>query len=236
MKNINIAIIQILFLILPVTLASAEFNVPHIIVFGTAETEVIPDKLQWSTSLKNSGGTVSDVADNHTKAVSQVLSYLFDSGIPRQSVKTSRMQLQDNYVYRNNSRLKDGYFAHTQISFETTEFETYLSYWKKLSAFKDLTIDNVSFDITNRIEIQHKTRIAAAIKAKEKAINLAAAMDTRLVEPLLIEEIGSSFPSPRNTVVAMEMAGGSRGQSPISPGKQKVRATVRTIFRIAPAE
>ena len=226
-------LIQLLLIFLPLSLCYAEFDVPHVVVFGTAETEVVPDELQWNLSVKTLGGTVVEVSKNHSNDVSSVLTYLKESGLTRDNVKTSRMQLNENVVYRNNSRLKEGYFAFTNISFKTKEFHDYLNYWKQLANFNNLTINSVAFAISNRIAIQNETRIIAVKKAKGKAVSLAGALGSQVLEPLLIEEIDSFSRAPRNAVLSMEMAGAKDQGRNISPGQEIVRARVKTVFRIS---
>lgn len=226
-------LIQLLLIFLPLSLCYAEFDVPHVVVFGTAETEVAPDELHWNLSVKTLGGTVVNVSKNHSDDVSSVLNYLKESGLTIDNVKTSRMQLNENVVYRNNSRLKEGYFAFTGISFKTTEFDDYQKYWKQLANFNNLTINSVVFAISNRIAIQNETRVIAVKKAKEKAVSLAGALGTQVLEPLLIEEIDSFSRAPRNVVLSMETAGARDNEGSISPGQETVRARVKTVFRIS---
>lgn len=228
-----IYLIQLLLIFLPVSLCYAEFDVPHVVVFGTAETEVAPDKLHWNLSVKTLGGTVVDVSKNHSDDVSSVLNYLKKSGLTIDNVKTSRMQLKENVVYRNNSRLKEGYFAFTSISFKTTEFDDYQKYWKQLANFNNLTINSVVFAISNRIAIQNETRVIAVKKAKEKAVSLAEALGAQVLEPLLIEEIDSFSRAPRNVVLSMETTGTRNNEGSISPGQETVRARVKTVFKIS---
>ena len=226
-------LIQLLLIFLPLSLCYAEFNVPHVVVFGTAETEVVPDELHWNLSVKTLSGTVVEVSKNHSDDVSRVLNYLKESGLTTDNVKTSRMQLNENIVYRNKSRLKEGYFAFTSISFKTTEFHDYLKYWKQLANFNNLTINSVSFAISNRIAIQNETRIIAVKKAKEKAVSLAGALGAQVLETLLIEEIDSFSRAPRNAVFSMEQSGVRNDEGSISPGQEIVRARVKTVFRIS---
>ncbi len=228
-----IYLIQLLLIFLPASLCYAEFDVPHVVVFGTAETEVAPDKLHWNLSVKTLGGTVVDVSKNHSDDVSSVLNYLKKSGLTIDNVKTSRMQLKENVVYRNNSRLKEGYFAFTSISFKTTEFDDYQKYWKQLANFNNLTINSVVFAISNRIAIQNETRVIAVKKAKEKAVSLAEALGAQVLEPLLIEEIDSFSRAPRNVVLSMETTGTRNNEGSISPGQETVRARVKTVFKIS---
>ena len=227
-------LIQLFLIFLPLSLCYAGFDIPHVVVFGTAKTEVAPDELHWNISLKTLGGTVAEVSSNHTDDVSSVLNYLKKSGLSGDDVKTSNMQLNENVVYRNNSRLKEGYFAFTSIRFKTTiESHSYLEYWKQLASFNNLTINSVVFALSNRIAIQDETRIIAAKNAKEKAVSLANALGSQVLEPLLIEEIDSFSGSPRNAVHSMEVVGARDNAGSISPGLEIVRAKVKALFRIS---
>jgi len=225
-------LIQLLLIFLPISFCHAGFDIPHVIVFGTAETEVVPDELLWNISIKTLGGTVIEASDNHSVDVSNVLNYLKESGLTADNLKTSRMQLNENVVYRTNSRLKEGYFAFTNISFKTTDFNDYLKYWKQLANFKNLTINSVVFAISNKIAIQNEIRIIAVKKAKEKAISLAGALQAQVLEPLLIEEIDSFSGSPRTAVLNMAARARDNGGT-ISLGKETIQAKVKTVFRIS---
>ncbi len=225
--------IQLLLILFPLSFCQAEFDAPHVVVFGTAEKEVAPDELHWNLAIKTMGGTVTEVSRKHSDDVLSVLSYLKSSGLSADNVKTSRMQLNENIVRRNNSRIKEGYFAFTNISFKITELNDYLSYWKQLADFDNLTINSVTFALSNRIAIQDETRVAAVKKAREKALSLAGALGAQVLEPLLIEEIDSFSRAPRNAVLSMEMAGARANGKTISPGTETVRAKVKTVFRIS---
>ena len=226
--------IHLLLIFLPLSLCHAGFDIPHVVVYGTGKIEVVPDELHWNISLKTLEGTVVEVSKNHIEDVSSVLNYLNKSGLSADDVKTSNMQLNENVVYRNNSRLKEGYFAFTSISFKTTtESHSYLEYWNQLASFNNLTINSVVFALSNRIAIQDKTRIIAVKNAKEKAMSLASALGVQVLEPLLIEEIDSFSGSPRNAVRSMEMVGARDNAASISPGKETVQAKVKALFRIS---
>lgn len=212
--------------------ANSDFDVPHIRVYGTAETEVVPDELHWSLFVKTRGSSIENVSKNHAEEVAAVLRYLKQSNIEEDDVRTARMQLKENWVYRNSSRLKEGYLGFTEIDFKTTDFKTYLKHWKGLSSMKNLTINNVRFDISNRTDIQNSTRVLAVKKARAKAKSLVEALGATLMEPLSIQEVDGSTPIPRNTVMVMERNHGNVDQS-IAPGKEKVRTTVLVIFRIS---
>lgn len=224
--------IQLLLIVLSVSICHAEFDVPHVVVFGTAEKEVVPDELRWALLVKTLGETVAETSELHTTDVATVLSYLGKSGLSEKEVKTSSMQLKENIVYQDNSRFREGYFALTRITFNISDLASYLDYWKELANFNNLTITSVSFALSNRETLQDETRVIAVKNAREKAVSLANALATEILEPLLIEEIDAFSPRSQNVMRSMEMAdsGGAKG---ISPGYEIVQARVRVVFRIA---
>ena len=214
-------------------LSFAETDLPHITVYGTSEEMVVPDELNWSVSINTIGPSVEETATNHLKDVSSVLNYL-KSCIPEKEIKTAHMQLNENWVYRNQSSLKEGYYAFTTISFKSTDFTKYMGYWEQLSKFNNLRINQVSFDVSNRIEIQNKARLKAVSAAKEKAGALAAALGVALLEPLVVEEISDNEIDLRSNV-AYGVGGlaRERSQESISPGTQSIKSQVRLMFRIS---
>jgi uncharacterized protein YggE len=215
-------------------LTFAETDLPHITVYGTAEEMVVPDELNWSLSVKTVGASVEEVATNHLKDVSAVLGYLKKS-IPEKEIKTSHMQLNENWTYRDRSRLQEGYYAYTAISFKSTDFTKYLEYWKGLSKLSSLTINQVSFDISNRIEIQNKARLKAVGAAKEKAEALAKTLGVTLLEPLAVEEIPTSavVRLSKNRAYADSPEPAVISENSISPGTQRITSQVELTFRIS---
>ena len=233
MKKLSSYFLHILIITLWASTSFAQFDVPHIIVYGSAETEAVPDRLTWSLLVKSNGSEVSIVADAHAIEVGAVLKYLRTAGVAEEKIKTSHIQLKENWVYRDKTRLQEGYVGTTSIHFETTGTTDFLSHWKNLTSLKNLTIQGVMFDISERTAIQDSTQLKATLAAKKKAMSIAKVLNTTVVEALLIEEIGGYSPAPRNRVAAMAESSKTNNTTPISPGTQIIRSKVKAVFRIS---
>ncbi|MCC7300758.1 MAG: SIMPL domain-containing protein [Verrucomicrobia bacterium] len=212
--------------------AFSETDLPHITVYGTAEELVVPDELNWSLSVKTMGASVEGVATNHLRDVSSVLAYLKKS-IPDKEIKTSYMQLNENWVYRDRSNVQDGYYAYTEISFKFTDFTKYLDCWKQLSKFNNLRINRVRFDISNRNEIQNKARLKAVSAARGKAEALAKALGVSLLEPLAVEEISTDTVRLRRYEDTESPQPAVLSENSIEPGTQRITSQVELTFRIS---
>jgi uncharacterized protein YggE len=209
----------------------AGLEIPHVTVYGRAEAGIVPDVLTWRVSLKTVGGNVGDVSLAHAAEVDAVLDAISGLGTKREEIQTSYMQFRENWVYRNNSRLKDGYMASTKVTFTVTDFTLYVEYWTTLSELKNLTVDSVVFGLKNRFEVEDRLRLDAVRDARGKAIALGAALDVAVLEPLIIEELDGFAGSPA-PVRMMEAAGARDSVQPVSPGKEIVAGRVKVVFRI----
>ena len=225
-------------LLLATSLSSSadDFSTPHITVNGTATTEVVPDQMTWYLTARNTGGDLSAVANEHTKIVQAVLDFLKSSKIAENEIQTSRMEFGENWEYRDNSRIRAGYFASTDISFRLTELDGYQALWIGLANIPGLSVNNVNFEHTQRIAIQNETRRNALLKAKEKAADLAHTVNMACGEPLAIKEVltdtqyGGYLLS--NNIMAMPSVDSDVNSKGLAPGTIKIQLRIEATFSL----
>jgi uncharacterized protein YggE len=93
-------------------------------------------------------------------------------------------------------------------------------------------VTNVLLTLENRIPVQNEVRIEALHAARDKAAAMAGALNSRIAEPLLIEEEQSTPFQPRMVnYMAMDKAE-SDGGSSISLGLIPVEMQVHVVFRL----
>ena len=210
--------------------AAGTFDQPHIIVFGSAEVERVPDELRWVLVVKTEKPTAVEAAQAHVNEVSSVLMLLTELGLNKDEIETTNMQLRENWVYRNNSREKNGFWGMTGISFITRDFTRYVEFWSKLTSSPNVSISGVSFALSNKAEIEDQVKTKAVQNGREKAESLAAALGVEITEPLLIEELDDGRYFPPGPVRAMAMEGDAGASQPVSPGKETVAARIKLVF------
>jgi uncharacterized protein YggE len=215
-----------------------ESQIPHITVYGTATTEVIPNQMKWFLRVENRGPGLDSVATEHTAAVSLVLGLLKKSKVEESSIQTSRMEFGENWEYRSSSRVREGYIASTQIYFKMTDFEGYTPLWSALSKLNTVSISSVAYDHSQRIQYQNETREKAAAAAREKAKALARALETDILEPLEIEEDMASIEPWAgnrmlyNSVTAANNAAQDQSTA-LAPGTIPITIRVKVTFRLS---
>ena len=198
---------------------SQEIGQPHISVYGDAKKEVVPDVMLWSLSVESRGADLKNVSLEHTKTVKDVLKIVGQQGIEKKQIQTSGMTFGENYVYRDNSRVKEGYIATTSVTFKMKNFDRYEALWLSLSKLDSVSVNSVSYDYSKRIEAQNATRINALLAAKEKAAALASAVGLELGEVITISEDMDANPFASNRVEkTMLMSRMDESGSSIEPG------------------
>jgi uncharacterized protein YggE len=150
------------------------------------------------------------------------------------------MEFGDNMEYRFGSQVKEGYFASTIMRFHTSELEKYKPLWIGLADIPGVSVDNVSYDHSKRIEFQNETRQKALLLAKEKATDLAKTLGSEIREPLLIEEdlsVSEGWQeingSMRNSISSSDE--GANPKADMAPGKIPITIRVKVSFRLVTA-
>lgn len=211
-------------------------NLKKIIVFGVAEKEVTPDKMEWSLFINNTSKQLQTVAEEHNKIIKQVIGFLKSCKIDETVIQTSDMQFGENWQYNNGLRVKEGYFASTNIHFSITDFKIYKDLWVGLSKIEHVNISLTRFDHTKKIEIQNEVRKKALLKAQEKAKAMANTLSLTIGDPIEIEEDQSGNNSPYLKNLAYsgnEFASlSSNDENLLAPGQLKIAMKVKVIFEL----
>jgi uncharacterized protein len=218
---------------------SADIELPHITVFGTAITQVVPDQMLWYLTIRNQGSKVPAVAEQHTTVVGQVRAFLKQAGIKEADVQMANMEFGENWEYLSGSRVMEGYFASTVVTFRTSDLQKYKALWIGLAEIPGVTVNGVSYDHSKRIDFQNETRRNALLKAKEKALDLAKTLGSELGEPLLIEEDlsaseGWSATNLNSNQLVNNYANQDAGaaKTDVAPGRIPIRTRVKVAFRL----
>ena len=232
MKRLAILIFLVLFFVGLASVQAEDIEIPHVTVFGTAEKKVVPDKMLWNVQVMNKDQMLEDVTKKHIDTVEKVTALLNKEGI-KEDLQTTRMEFGENWNFINGNRLKEGYFARTFLTFSMTDFTKYKKIWLGLAAINDVSVQNVGYDHTDRINIQNETRVKALQEAKKKATILAESIGSRISEPVAIEEEWSGNDIIMSNVRAAETARfDGQGGSSVSPGLISIKMRVKASFRL----
>ena len=212
---------------------AAENQLPHVSVTGIATEKVAPDVMNWQLKVESKGADLKSVAVAHTKTAARVLEILKTFKIETDKTQTTGMSFGEEWRYRSGSRVKEGYKASTNISFQLKDFSIYNGLWTRLSTVKNVSVSGVSYDYSKRKALQSKMRVKALLNAKSRAVELAETLGSKVGEPLVIEEGRQNQVAYRssNRLMASDSVGGS-GQSSVASGQIEIKMEVSVKFRL----
>ncbi|MCK5834114.1 MAG: SIMPL domain-containing protein [Lentisphaeria bacterium] len=233
MKVSKLVLMASVVLLGSLTIQAEKNQLPNVSVTGVATEKVAPDVMNWQLRIESKGADVTLVAADHTKTAAVVLGILKSFKVSSDKTQTTGMSFGEEWRYRSGSRVKEGYKASTNISFQLKDFSSYSGLWTKLSTVKNVSVSNVSYDYSKRKALRSKMRVKALLNAKARAVELAETLGSKVGEPLLIEE---GRPSPvayrsSNRMMASDSPVES-GQSSVAAGQIEVKMEVSVSFRL----
>lgn len=208
---------------------ASDLETPQITVYGTAITKVTPDTMKWNMSVFDYDADIQNVAEKHSKTVSNLLAFLRRENINAKEIQTNDIQFGEHTVTKDGNKVKEGYYARTDVTFIITDFQKYSALWLGLTKSPQYTISGIHYDHSQRIIHQNETRQKALLAAKEKATALAKTLGMELGPPLLIEEQKHSY-NRGNLLTIEEYSDVS--STGFSPGKIDIKENMKVIFKL----
>lgn len=233
MKVVKLVMMGLVIFSRGLVVQATELQWPHVSVTGIATEKVAPDVMNWQLKVESKGADLKSVAADHTKTSAEVLQILKSFKVTADKTQTTGMSFGEEWRYRSGSRVKEGYRASTNISFQLKDFSMYNGLWTRLSTVKNVSVSGVTYDYSKRKVLQSKMRVKALLNAKSRAIELAETLGSNVGEPLVIEEGRQNEVAYRssNRMLASDSPGGS-GQSSVASGQIEIKMKVSVSFRL----
>jgi len=204
-------------------------------VSGTAETEVTPDIIYISISLKEylkDGNSKKKVEINDLE--NQLFSAVQSAGIAKENLMINNLS---SYNTAGEKKKNPDFLVSKQYRLKVTD----LNKWNAIIGAidpKGVGYTNIdSYDYSKIEDLKKELKIKALQAAKAKATYLVAALDNRVGSVIDIQEINNeSFPQPvyRTNVMMMRAAASDEASSSpeIDFKKIKLSYTMNTVFEI----
>ena len=243
-------LLSLTFLVLLVAATPAAAQQPThrtITVSGQAEIKVSPDEVLLSVGVETIDMDIARArADNdaHIKAIVAAASAL---GIPPERIKTEFLDIQPRYRDDNDRRTFLGYFARRSLSITLRDVPRFESLLTDVLRAGANYIHGVDFRTTELRKHRDEARRLAILAAREKAVDMASALNVRIGAPMNVHEAHSGWWSPysswwggrgsgmmvQNVLQDRRSAGGT--EDSLVPGQISVTATVSITFELGSA-
>lgn len=215
-----------------------------ITVNGQAEIKVTPDEVLLSVGVETNDMSISRArADNETR-VKAIVEAAYAQGIREEHVKTDFLDIQPRYRNDYDRSTFLGYYARRSLSItlrDLSKFEAVLS--SVLTAGANY-VHGIDFRTTELRRHRDDARRQAIQAAREKAADMASALNVSVGGPTNVHEVSSGWWSPYSTWwggrggmtfqnIVQDRAGAGGAADALVPGQISVTATVSVTFELA---
>ena len=201
----------------------------HVEVDATAEILVEPDYATWSIKIRGEAESVAEASQRLEESTAALKASLVDSGFEGEIIRFSAISSGRHFVGDRDERIFKGYFAERSAVIELRDLGKRQELETILLGDDRIEIDDVSAQSSKHDEYRRRVVLAAAVVAKDKAADLAAALDSELGQVLSIRQgnvqFGFGFVT-RNTIRADE------GVASAELKKLSYHATVSVKFEL----
>ncbi|MGA2498315.1 MAG: SIMPL domain-containing protein [Tepidisphaeraceae bacterium] len=240
------SLIALLIVGLSPLLARAAEEQPRIVsTQGEAIVYVVPDEVILNFGVETVDKVLDTARAANDQACAKLLKAVKDVGIEEKHIQADHMNVSIRYSDRNNL-VVTGYEARRTYSVvlkDVKKFETLVDTVLKNGANR---FDGYTFQTSELRKHRDKARAMAIQAAREKATDLAKALDCKVGHPRTISEGGGSYAywgganryanwnnMAQNSVQVMP-GGGEEGGDTMPLGQIAIRANVSVTFDLVP--
>ncbi|KQM74856.1 hypothetical protein ASE74_02425 [Pedobacter sp. Leaf216] len=197
-------------------------------VSGTAETEVTPDIIYISISLKEylNGKKKVEI----TELEKQLFAAVQKAGIAKENLTISNLS---SWNYATEKKKNPDFLASKQYRLKVSDLNKFNSILESIDA-KGIANTNIeSYDYSKIETLKKELKVKALLSAKEKAAYMVEALGDKLGGVIEIQDGGDNVIQPvyRNFAMKAEMADATEAPE-IDFKKIKLNFTVNAIFEI----
>lgn len=160
----------------------------HIEVDATAEILVEPDFATWSIKIRGEADSVAEASRRLEESTAALKASLIESGFEGNIIRFSAISSGRHFVGDRDEKIFKGFFAERSAVIELRVLEKRQQLEAILLEDDRIEIDDVSAQSSKHDEYRKRVILDAAVVAKEKATDLAAALDSELGQVLSIRQ------------------------------------------------
>jgi uncharacterized protein YggE len=178
----------------------------QITVLGSVELKEVADQASFTFSVKGVGSTLRLAVGDANIKVKAITDKLLKIHIPANKIATSQFYSGENYGDQSFWSSKRDYRAVlvTLVTIDSLRMMDSILY--TVSEGEIENISDITFALKDELGLRRKARTAAALKAKEKAEDIANALRVTLGQVVFVEETEPTRVGQRQNQVLMRGA------------------------------
>lgn len=200
---------------------------------ATGEINTAPDMATVSFGVVTQGKTASDAMKANNVRMNAVMAALKAAGIAAKDVKTSSLNLNPQYVYKDNMPPQlTGYEARDQVTVRVNDLSQTGAVIDAVIKAGVNQVDQISFGLKNDDAVLDQARQQAVATLQQRAQLYATAAGLKVKRILAIEEGSPNIVRPPMPMMAMRAAKAMDESTPVSGGELQESVTVSATFEL----
>jgi len=208
---------------------SAETVERFVTVQAQGYVEAIPDTLQLTVTVKQTGSDLAQVRPEVDALTSRVLSIALSHGVAEDDVDSSQLRVWPEYEWRKNQRYYLGDSVQRDIVLRIRDLEQYSQLVKQLTRLPLHQLHPPQLGHSKLQQLRLQALRAALVQGQLKARTIAESINADLGPVIYVEEHRSSSPAPQRMMMESAAAG---GDSAFSLAKQRISAQVEIRYSL----
>jgi uncharacterized protein YggE len=205
---------------------TSEPSMRTVTVEGTATAPVVADTAMFTFGFDSEGSTATGALAENAAHMRRVISALLRVGVVKEDIQTQNVSV---YPRQNDNGDVIGYSANGSVIATVRRLARAGAVVDAAVAAGANETSGPQFDRSSRSELKQNALREAFADARSKAAALAKESGASLGEVRRIEESAQMpQPYPMGDYAAVQLA-----KTPIEPGTQQARATVRVTFTLS---
>jgi uncharacterized protein YggE len=197
-------------------------------VTGTGTVKVTPDVADVQLGVQITRETAKAARDDAATAMSAVIEALRALGIADADIQTSYINLGPVYDYNSGQKIT-GYQVSNVVNVHVADLSKLADVVDNSVSAGATTVNSITFDVSNRSDLEQQARTAAVKDARAHADTLAAAAGVTIsgVSSISETQMATPFPYPMAAGLAADAK-----STPVMPGTSSVSLTVSVVYTI----
>ena len=216
-------------------------NQDSVSVSGIGTVLAQPDMVLMNVSFSHTAPTTTQAKTAAEQTMQQILAILKAENVEDKFLKTTSLNYDVEYEYRNGRRVTLGQRAQQTIVVTVNDMvntpERFSSILDKITAIDKVEVQNIQFDIEHKTELFKQSRELAYQKAFDKAQQYAKLSGRKIGKVLTISEVVSRDVAQtrafqNNLMFKEEALAMDSGGSGIPTGEQGVSSEINIVFSL----
>lgn len=196
------------------------------------EAKVAPDMATVSLAVVTDSGTAAEALGQNRSQTGALMDALRKAGVPDQDIRTTGLNLQPQYTYRQNEApVLRGYEASNELSVTVNDLGRVGRAIDAAVTAGGGRVNGVTLGLRDRQKAEDEARVAAVKALQAKARLYAEATGLHIVRLESLSE-GGFVPSPAPAPVFAVRAAAFKSSELVSPGELTVHVDIEGVYAL----